>query len=204
VGRKQGIKWTLGGASDTKKYLTGVSSPLYLAQGLVPPGRKKPLIPLPSSSFISSSSKNCGGRLQPPPHPGPGPAPRSQPHLKRRSHLGQVMVRRVGYKGQVLVDGCWESWHYSTDGFCHQVPVLPPVPDSSGEPRGPRLCSLGSFRRPQIPRKSLAIPLALTESTPQVSIAYFGVEGRNRKLVWNQSQRDGNIGQIWGDGSGHL
>ncbi|VTJ81677.1 Hypothetical predicted protein [Marmota monax] len=35
--------------------------------------------------------------------------------------------------------------------YLHQAPVLPPVPDSSGEPRGSGICSIEGFKRPQTP-----------------------------------------------------
>lgn len=108
-------------------------------------------MPSTCTSSISSSSRNCGARPQLPPCPGPGPAPRRHSRLMRRSHPGQVMV-----------------------------PVLPPAPDSSGEPRGPRLSSPEGFGRPQTPRRSLARPLALTERAPQGSLASPATGDRTR------------------------
>lgn len=65
-----------------------------------PPGREgAPSVISPLFSSISSSSRNCGARLQPPPCPGPGPAPRKHSHRMRRSHPGQVTVRPSGCAG---------------------------------------------------------------------------------------------------------
>ncbi|CAK7295970.1 Autophagy-related protein 9B [Vulpes lagopus] len=70
------------------------------------------------------------------------------------------------------------SW--SSDG---EAPVLPPAPDSSGEPRGLRICSLEGFRRPQTPRRSQARPLALTERAPQ-GFPGFSSYRRSDKVEW--------------------
>lgn len=126
------------------------------------PRRREPSFLFPFSS-ISSSSRNCGAR--PPRCPGPGPAPHRHSRLMTRSHPGQAMVRRARCAGD-RPGRRRASWHCPADSFSRQVPVPPPAPDSSGEPRGRRICSLNSLRRPQTPRRSLARPRALTEKTP--------------------------------------
>lgn len=97
----------MGEGPKSKEYLTGTMGSLYLAEELGfaphPPCVRESLILLLPSSFINSSSRNYGERLQPLPHPGPGPVLHSQAHRMRRSHLGQVMVRRVRDRGEILV-----------------------------------------------------------------------------------------------------
>lgn len=96
------------------------------------------------------------------------------------------------------------SWHCPTHGLSHQAPVPPPAPDSSGEPRGPRVCFLEGSRSPQTPRRSLARLLALTEWAPWGSVLSHGGGGMSRILSGVRLGGVGRVVGIWGDGGGHL
>lgn len=119
---------------------------------------------LPLSSFINSSSRNYGGRLQLPPHPGPGPALHSHAHLMRRSHLGQVMVRKVGERGKMLVFlEHHDSAHQMTFILRLQSCFQPKT--TVGHPEGPESLPKGFPGDHRHPERAPNRLLALTEDT---------------------------------------
>lgn len=130
-------------------------------------GMREPIIPLFSIQLHQQQQQELWGEASASSlsRPWSSPSQTLSPDEEKPSWSSDGEVVRA-YGVQTL-GGEWASLRWPADGFSHQAPVLPPAPDSSGEPRGLRICSLEGFRRPQTPRRSLARPLELTERAPQ-------------------------------------